>query len=70
MHSFSFDELHTLFGNKFMLCKVLAERGNELLSNEAFLMWLKRAKRDLFEYVVEEFKNGKIKLTEQANERA
>jgi len=53
-----------------MLCKVLAERGNELLSNEAFLMWLKREKRDLFEYVVEEFKNGKIRFVEQANERA
>lgn len=60
MRQFSFDELHKLFENKYLMCRVLSERGNELLSNEAFIEWLKKEKRDLFEYVVDEYKNGKI----------
>jgi hypothetical protein len=41
---------------------VISERGSELLSNEAFLEWLKKEDLDLFEYIVEEYKDGKIKV--------
>tara|TARA_Y100000031_G_scaffold141943_1_gene171014 strand:+ start:302 stop:505 length:204 start_codon:yes stop_codon:yes gene_type:complete len=62
MQKHSFDDLHDLFKNKFLLCKVISERGSELLSNEAFLEWLKKEDLDLFEYIVEEYKDGKIKV--------
>lgn len=63
MHNNSFDDLHTLFGNKFLICRVIAARANELLSNEAFMEWYKSKDFDLYEYIVNEFQQGKIKIT-------
>lgn len=58
----SFDELHQLFGNKYLLCKVIATRSNELLANEAFVEWLKKENLDLFEYIIQEYEGGKLKV--------
>ncbi len=65
MEKHSFDEVHSLFGNKFLVCRVIAARANELLSNEAFMEWYKSKNFDLYEYIINEFQQGKIKLTSE-----